>query len=972
MKKTLQFILILIVAVGSFLSPISGAFNRNGEFHLQKNEARAATVTASNYSAIINISRTYDISIDATIIFKSQHDGDYQLLSDNNMTFAVTWVPTDNTKLQEIKKYFAILPRPVVEIGSLLDWLTPVNNIYPTINDDNTIAHGFSLRMGGLTPDTEYTVQVIYGNSSGSTALTTTTVRTNQKGVGGQGSSESSLLSTDDLVPACGIIDGSIYGCIIQVFYYAAWMPTSWLAGLAGKIMDFFIFYSISSTSYSQGGFVGEGWKVIRDIANIAFIFVLLYIALRTILNLGGSNSKKMISWVVFIALIINFSLFFSKVIVDSGNILAGVLYNNIGAVATKDGQSAPVAKGEAGEESISVGIVSQFDPQKIFASAGVTPQNIEEMKTPYLVVIVLATIINIFMITTFLSICLFFVGRTIGMMISMIFSPFAFVSLTIPGAGSIMKEWSWEKWFPELVKMALMAPVFIFFLWLIMLFLNVGLLKGMGDKLAQDGNALGTMVTVILPFIIIIGLLTKAKEVAQEMAGTLAAQLNKQVSGVLKTVGGFALGAASGGLALAGRATLGRGATAALSGERGEALRAAAARGDAGARLQLKTYEALSKTSFDPRKTLAAKTLQERTGLSLATPAVRVPLVNMDLKTEGGYRGRVEREKKRAQDESELYKTTGPEADTRNENAKKWNENYEKARNNAEEAEGPDFNEKNFKKKYEGGQAPSYQKDPTTNKFVPETTKDASGKDVPKTVGTPPVLKTEEFNAKKMRDRAGNIKYGENYAKERDSAKEDWTTEIAKDIATNGKQTIKDFDEKVWRESLSAKRAEFAQKSQQTTRAEEEIISDLKKRAGEEEKKEKPISPREKAQAQKTLEQSTARLSEIDKSLKELAKDYEAAGHGKIDDVNKITQKEVKQITDSLKKNLTTAKANLEGAKASLMRDPKNKTNIANLATAMAKVDEHETKISTYNSALPEREAQSKNKYDATQKLGY
>src|SRR3990167_3957506 len=42
MKKALQFILILIVAIGSFLSPISGAFNKNGEFNFQKNEARAA------------------------------------------------------------------------------------------------------------------------------------------------------------------------------------------------------------------------------------------------------------------------------------------------------------------------------------------------------------------------------------------------------------------------------------------------------------------------------------------------------------------------------------------------------------------------------------------------------------------------------------------------------------------------------------------------------------------------------------------------------------------------------------------------------------------------------------------------------------------------------------------------------------------------------------------------------------------
>src|SRR3989344_6501665 len=152
------------------------------------------------------------------------------------------------------------------------------------------------------------------------------------------------------------------------------------------------------------------------------------------------------------------------------------------------------------GEEQISVGIVNQFDPQKIMNAVPKT-QNTEN-PTPFLVVIILATIVNLFMIFTFLAVCMLFVGRTIGLMFSMIFSPFAFISLTIPGSGKIMQKWSWNQWFPELVSMTFMAPIFIFFLWLIILFLDIGLIKNAAESFTVNGNTFMGFIAVIAPFL--------------------------------------------------------------------------------------------------------------------------------------------------------------------------------------------------------------------------------------------------------------------------------------------------------------------------------------------------------------------------------------------------------------------------------------------------------------------------------------
>ncbi len=361
--------------------------------------------------------------------------------------------------------------------------------------------------------------------------------------------------ANEDILPSCGLISSgsSIYGCVIQVVYYLFWVPTSWLAGLAAKFLDFFVFYSIQSSSYSGSTFVTQGWGVVRDLSNIAFIFVLIFAAIKTILDLGGSD--KLIKNVIIIALLINFSLFFTKAIVDAGNILAGVLYNDIGVTILN--QNGGVVESEKGETQVSSALVAKFNPQNIIASAGVTNENVNEdsIKTPYLVVIILATIINLVMIYVFCSVAFLFVGRVVGLMLAMIFSPFAFISRALPDGDKALKDWGWSNWWGNLTSLTALAPIFIFLLWLIIKFLDTGLLTGIGDKLKLEGNTFGNFVNVILPFALIMFMLIEAKSIAQTYAGKIGNTINQYAG----AVAGFVGGAAIGGAALVGRSTLGR-----------------------------------------------------------------------------------------------------------------------------------------------------------------------------------------------------------------------------------------------------------------------------------------------------------------------------------------------------------------------------------------------------------------------------
>src|SRR4051812_35738977 len=69
------------------------------------------------------------------------------------------------------------------------------------------------------------------------------------------------------------------------------------------------------------GGAINVTWTAVRDVANMLFIFALLYTAIMTIF--GKGDYKRTILNLIIAALLINFSLFFTKVIIDAANLLS-------------------------------------------------------------------------------------------------------------------------------------------------------------------------------------------------------------------------------------------------------------------------------------------------------------------------------------------------------------------------------------------------------------------------------------------------------------------------------------------------------------------------------------------------------------------------------------------------------------------------------------------------------------------------
>ena len=126
--------------------------------------------------------------------------------------------------------------------------------------------------------------------------------------------------------------------------YYILLKPASWLLVIGGGVFDFFAEHSLASKAYHNNYAITQGWTISRDIANLFFIFILLFIAISTILQIETYGAKRLLVKFIVVALLINFSLLIVQSIIDASNLLAIEFYNAI-TVKKPNGEKASISE---------------------------------------------------------------------------------------------------------------------------------------------------------------------------------------------------------------------------------------------------------------------------------------------------------------------------------------------------------------------------------------------------------------------------------------------------------------------------------------------------------------------------------------------------------------------------------------------------------------------------------------------------
>ncbi len=424
----------------------------------------------------------------------------------------------------------------------------------------------------------------------------------------------------DDIFGSCQatsymLISWNVTGCVVRAFHLVFMVIPSQILYITAYIFNAMLALTLGTVLY-KNSFLPEAWRIVRDFSNIFFILVLLYISIKMILGLGGAEIKKMIAQVIVAALLINFSMFMTQVVIDASNMLALIFYNKI-QVTSQTYTPFISTKNGVQDKDIAGAIASGFNPAKFINPADVKEINnkivssgglfndlkniakdpnttinplrpvdgtITNLKIAWAVAkdklssggdektlppsIALAVIFTACGVFLFASYAFFiagiaFIGRLIELWMLIIFSPFAFMSLSVPKLKGI-DYLGWDAWLKRLMNVAFMAPIFMFFLLLISKLVQINIFKGMENI---PGNTPITiphvLVMLIIPAIIYITLLYKAIDFARKGAGELGSKVISFGEGAAKAigVGALAIGAAvaTDGASLALTSTIGK-----------------------------------------------------------------------------------------------------------------------------------------------------------------------------------------------------------------------------------------------------------------------------------------------------------------------------------------------------------------------------------------------------------------------------
>ena len=149
-----------------------------------------------------------------------------------------------------------------------------------------------------------------------------------------------------------GMINGA-FDAIAKLIYSVFLIIGGIIAGAGAQILDIAISLTIINMGMVYEAGIGFGvqalWVVIRDILNILFIFGLIFIGIKTILNSEDSNTRRALGLLIVSALLINFSLFITLAIIDFSNVAAVQVYNQITNQGAGSVDVSPDAGGHAG-----------------------------------------------------------------------------------------------------------------------------------------------------------------------------------------------------------------------------------------------------------------------------------------------------------------------------------------------------------------------------------------------------------------------------------------------------------------------------------------------------------------------------------------------------------------------------------------------------------------------------------------------
>ncbi len=333
----------------------------------------------------------------------------------------------------------------------------------------------------------------------------------------------------------------------------ANWAITAmgFVLALAGYLLNFSINLTLHIKDFVDSTpAIFSTWKALRDISGILVMFMLVWAALKIILDIGGGFGKTLKD-IVIVGLLINFSFFFAGVMIDLSNIVSVQLYNaiapanslNTTAATTNIFQNEGVVSFKSIDGGISDIFMSALKVQTIYkngVSGNAGGSNSSGPTPPPTYIIILSSIVAVgiefIAAMSFLAAAFAFVFRFVILITLLAFSPIWIASRVIPETKKYADEW-WNTFTSMLVFM----PAYLLLMYLAMNVITTSKLFGTlnGGGVVGNGAWYANILILGINAFIIIFMINLPLVVAIKLGGSstkYANALSKKVSGFIGT----------------------------------------------------------------------------------------------------------------------------------------------------------------------------------------------------------------------------------------------------------------------------------------------------------------------------------------------------------------------------------------------------------------------------------------------------
>src|SRR3990167_679461 len=284
-----------------------------------------------------------------------------------------------------------------------------------------------------------------------------------------------------------------------------------------------FLVFEIGQNMTGQLGFVvNTTWAIVRDLCNLVFIFLFLYVGVRLVLTVETvDRARTVLVKIIVAALLVNFSLFFAKAIIDIANVAAVAVYG--------------LFQDASGEADVAAAVAASLG---LHTWLGATAQQLPLMSFTKGVMMMIFFLVAAL---SFLTASVVLFKRYVILLFGMIVSPLVLIFKLLPTKdfsfmSSVVKKV--EGLYSQFISSAFFPAVFLF-----LIYISLQIIKSYAGEpqfaksiLGEDENAVGTL----LVYFIGIALLLASIRAASMVSDTAA---NMSMSFARKAGGAATLG---------------------------------------------------------------------------------------------------------------------------------------------------------------------------------------------------------------------------------------------------------------------------------------------------------------------------------------------------------------------------------------------------------------------------------------------